>query len=123
MYEEEKFYCTCTFPKACPYRDEDGTCARTGAYPRSCVFATNIPPQEVDEEVFMDEDEVEIPNYFDRPTEVVFYADGESGSLSGIAYHDEIICLCCGSIYELDEVEIVEMFGGENEENEEWQPL
>lgn len=121
MYEEI-FYCT--WSKDCPYRDEDGHCTYSQPYHYICDYATQNPPQKVDEEIFMDGEEVEAPTHFDRPTEVTFYDDEERRfKLRGIAYHDEVICLCCGGVYELDEVEIVEMFGGDNEEKEEWQPL
>lgn len=35
------------------------------------------------------------------PTQVKFYTDGKW--IGGIAYHDEIICGCCGGIQELSE--------------------
>lgn len=44
--------------------------------------------------------------YFDKPTQVVFRdPDNEEGFIGGIAYRDEIICGCCGGIFELNEVE------------------
>lgn len=43
--------------------------------------------------------------YFDKPTQVrVEDPDGVEGSwIYGIAYKDEMICACCGSVFELDE--------------------
>ena len=42
--------------------------------------------------------------YFDKPTQVAFW-DAEGCQWSGgIAYQDEIICGCCGSIIEIEEV-------------------
>lgn len=41
---------------------------------------------------------------FEVPTQVKFY-DADSGMFQGgIAYGDEIICGCCGGIFEVDEV-------------------
>ena len=40
--------------------------------------------------------------YYDRPPQVMF-ADSDEWN-SGIAYGEEIICSCCGGIYEIDEV-------------------
>lgn len=43
--------------------------------------------------------------YFDCPTQVLFRdPDNEEGFIGGIAYRDEIICGCCGGIFELNEV-------------------
>ena len=41
--------------------------------------------------------------YFDRPTQVMF-CDEEGCWKGGIAYCDEIICGCCGSIYDIEEI-------------------
>ena len=43
--------------------------------------------------------------YFDKPKQVVF-ADPENPGdwLCGIAYRDEVICSCCGGVFEIDEV-------------------
>lgn len=52
----------------------------------------------------------EIPmneKYFDIPTQVHFFVPFTSEWCYGIAYHNEIICACCGGIFELDEVESV----------------
>ena len=44
-------------------------------------------------------------NYFDEPTQVVFAdPDNEGKWLVGIAYKDEIICACCGGVFEIAEV-------------------
>ena len=40
---------------------------------------------------------------FDVPTQVLF-VDEDGVWRGGIAYHDEIICGCCGGVYEIDEV-------------------
>lgn len=50
--------------------------------------------------------------FYDRPTMVIFDENlavdsDEIVYQSGIAYHDEIICACCGGVFELDEVEIL----------------
>ena len=43
--------------------------------------------------------------YFDRPTQVVFADPDNPGEwLTGIAYHDEIICACCGGVFNIDDV-------------------
>lgn len=42
--------------------------------------------------------------YFEHPTQVAFW-DGENNHyVGGIAYHDEIICGCCGGVMEIEEV-------------------
>ena len=44
--------------------------------------------------------------YFKKPTQV-WFIDPDEGEIYynvGIAYHDEIICGCCGDIYEIREV-------------------
>lgn len=41
--------------------------------------------------------------FFDVPTQVDFI-DEENSSHRGIGYKDEIICLCCGGIFETNEV-------------------
>lgn len=52
--------------------------------------------------------------YFDRPTMVVFenpdfdencLYGGDVPRLAGIAYKDEIICGCCGGLFEIEELE------------------
>ena len=44
-------------------------------------------------------------SYFDRPTQVVFIdPDNLREWLSGIAYRDEIICGCCGGVFEIADV-------------------
>lgn len=43
-------------------------------------------------------------NYFGIPTQVKFW-DYEGGHyLGGIAYRDEIICGCCGGIFDINEI-------------------
>ena len=44
-------------------------------------------------------------NTFDRPTQVVF-ADPDNADcwIVGIAYKDEIICGCCGGIFDIGDV-------------------
>jgi hypothetical protein len=46
--------------------------------------------------------------YFDVPAQVIFEED-EKNQERGIAYKDEIICLCCGGIFEVNEVKILEV--------------
>jgi hypothetical protein len=44
-------------------------------------------------------------DHFDRPTQVFFWGvDGEDQYLPGIAYKDEIICGCCGGIFEISDI-------------------
>ena len=44
-------------------------------------------------------------SYFDRPTQVVFADPDNPGDwLVGIAYRDEIICGCCGGVFNTDDV-------------------
>ena len=48
---------------------------------------------------------MEQKSYFDRPAQVVFADPDNSGEwLAGIAYHDEIICACCGGVFNIDDV-------------------
>lgn len=43
-------------------------------------------------------------NYFDVPTQVKFW-DAHSGHyIGGIAYRNEIICGCCGGIFDITEL-------------------
>ena len=44
-------------------------------------------------------------SYFDKPIQVVF-ADPENPGdwLAGIAFHDCIICSCCGGVFEIEDV-------------------
>lgn len=52
--------------------------------------------------------------YFETPTQVLFKQDEETmrenGAewFAGIAYHDEIICGCCGGIVEVSETEQIQ---------------
>lgn len=49
-------------------------------------------------------------NYFDVPMQVIFEStdpDGELHTNTGIAYKDEIICLCCGGVFEVSEIKIL----------------
>ena len=44
-------------------------------------------------------------SYFDKPTQVVFADPDNPGDwLTGIAYRDEIICGCCGGVFNIDDV-------------------
>ena len=46
--------------------------------------------------------------YFDTPKQVVFADPDNAGEWNvGIAYRDEIICACCGGIFEI--ADVVEM--------------
>ena len=43
--------------------------------------------------------------YFEKPTQVMFHDIDEVGNWCvGIAYKKEIICACCGGVYDIDEV-------------------
>lgn len=41
--------------------------------------------------------------FFEKPTQVKFLDRDNNIWVGGIAYHDEIICGCCGGILEIDE--------------------
>ena len=44
-------------------------------------------------------------NYFDEPTQVMFADPDNCGKwLAGIAYKDEIICACCGGVFNIEDV-------------------
>lgn len=43
--------------------------------------------------------------YYDKPTQVKFYDPENDDYCAGIAYCDEIICLCCGAVFDLNEYE------------------
>ena len=48
---------------------------------------------------------MEIRNYFERPKQVVFADPDNPGQwLVGIAFRDEIICSCCGGVFEIADV-------------------
>lgn len=48
---------------------------------------------------------IEGKTYFSVPTQMrVEDPDGCSGWVYGIAYHDIMICSCCGGVYELEEL-------------------
>ena len=51
--------------------------------------------------------------YFKSPTQVVFADPDNAGEwIVGIGYKDEIICGCCGGVFEIDDiVEMAEEFG------------
>ena len=53
--------------------------------------------------------------YFNAPKQVMFAlleVDGNLEWYAGIAYKDEVICSCCGSVFEIKElVENAEAFG------------
>jgi hypothetical protein len=43
--------------------------------------------------------------YFETPKQVMFHdIDNPHSWLVGIGYKDEIICACCGGVYEIAEV-------------------
>lgn len=44
---------------------------------------------------------------FDMPQMVAFIDKASNEILSGIGYGDKVICACCGSIFELDKVEVI----------------
>lgn len=41
--------------------------------------------------------------YFETPTQVV-WCDSDNVWHAGIAYHDEIICACCGGVESIEEI-------------------
>lgn len=42
--------------------------------------------------------------YYDTPIQVRFYDEGDECYIGGIAYRSEIICGCCGGIFEIEDV-------------------
>lgn len=42
--------------------------------------------------------------YFDQPTQVIFWDAAEKDYVGGIAYHDEVICGCCGGVFEIKDL-------------------
>ena len=45
---------------------------------------------------------------FEIPTQVKFYDPDGKQTLYGIGIDDKVICACCGGIFELSEIEIIE---------------
>ena len=43
-------------------------------------------------------------DYFEVPTQVKFWDTLSEDYIGGIAYRDEIICGCCGSIFKISEI-------------------
>jgi hypothetical protein len=43
-------------------------------------------------------------DYFEVPTQVEFWDFFNKTCLGGIAYRDEIICGCCGNIFDISEI-------------------
>ena len=43
-------------------------------------------------------------NYFAAPTQVKFWDALSEDYIGGIAYLDEIICGCCGSVFKISEI-------------------
>ena len=43
--------------------------------------------------------------YYDKPTQVKFYDPAINEYCAGIAFCGEIICLCCGAVFDLNEHE------------------
>lgn len=43
-------------------------------------------------------------NYFVVPTQVKFWDALSEDYIGGIAYRDEIICGCCGSVFKISEI-------------------
>lgn len=41
---------------------------------------------------------------FDKPTQVMFYDIEKGCHTGGIGYGKEVICGCCGAIFEIDEL-------------------
>lgn len=42
--------------------------------------------------------------FFEAPTQVAFWDVDGDHYVGGIAYHDEIICGCCGGVVSIDEI-------------------
>lgn len=47
-------------------------------------------------------------SFYDVPTQVKFFSPEDNEIIAGIAYQNVVICGCCGGIFELDEVQIIE---------------
>ena len=43
-------------------------------------------------------------NYFEVPTQVKFWDVDGDHYIGGIAYRDEIICGCCGGVFDISEI-------------------
>lgn len=59
--------------------------------------------------------------YYELPTQVRWFDADDKCWIGGIAYRNEIICGCCGSIFEFDEFEegeVVELGNWVNIEEE-----
>lgn len=55
--------------------------------------------------------------FYPLPVQVKFsfdIGDGEKEILYGIAYQDEVICACCGGVFEIEEVTILDDLTWEN---------
>ena len=50
------------------------------------------------------QNEINHQKAYDSPTQVMFYDSNESQWVPGIAYGDEVICGCCGSVFSLEEI-------------------
>ena len=46
---------------------------------------------------------------FETPTQVKFFDPENQETLYGIGIDDEIICACCGCVFEVSEVENIEI--------------
>ena len=46
---------------------------------------------------------------FETPTKVKFFDPEEQQTFYGIGIDDEIICACCGGVFEVSEVENIEI--------------
>lgn len=42
--------------------------------------------------------------FFEVPTQVQFWDTDTISYIGGIAYHDEIICGCCGGVFHVDDI-------------------
>ena len=47
---------------------------------------------------------------FDYPQQVIFHAECDEGGVmsAGVAYGKEIICMCCGAVMPLDEIDFLQ---------------
>lgn len=43
-------------------------------------------------------------DYFEVPTQVKFWDAPSEDYIGGIAYRDEIICGCCGGVFDISEI-------------------
>ena len=56
----------------------------------------------IEEDAYSNVYTYECSSWYDTPTQVAWFDDGAYEA--GIAYHDEVICACCGGVTEIDDL-------------------